>query len=195
MKKTLLFVVLLVVVAGAAAAGYFFYLRPQAQLTAYTTEGALPSAPDAEYTVALKLTDMGSLKSVITGTSSLIADIQPLLASKIPQNAAEGIVSSLNGLNTLLDTVSEMSILAAPRQSSHEVYISLLADGAEFSRVMAEMSSEFYTVEKWDAGIADSEGWSVKNPNGFAIYVLKRDGAERSQVLAAGAEEAISSMI
>ncbi|MDR1580836.1 MAG: hypothetical protein LBS35_10810, partial [Synergistaceae bacterium] len=191
MKKILLFIALLAVVGvGAAVAGYYFYLSPKARAS-YTSEAALPSVPDAEYTAAMKLTDMGSFKSIITGVSSLVSDFQPILDG----GTASNIRSLLDSLNALLDTVTEMSVLVTPGQLSPAVYVSLLVDGAAFSRIMAEMPNEFLAVEKWDSGIKGSEGWSIKNANGFALYVLKRDGAENSQVLAAGAEEAVSAMI
>jgi hypothetical protein len=183
-------------VAGAAAAGYFFYLAPQAQRKAYVAEEALPAATDADYTITLKLKDMGFLETVIDETSTMISEFWPTPDNASGPRGAADVVSTLNSLSALLGTVSEMSILVAPRQGAHTAYISLIADGTAFSSVMAELRPNvFYTLEKWDAGMADSEGWRVKNPNGFNMYILKRQGTENSQILAAATEQAISDMV
>jgi hypothetical protein len=196
MKKTLILIALLAA-AGAAAAGYFFYLAPRQPREAYTTEGALPSPePDADYTVALKLVDTSFIKSFIDVASSLLSGIQPMLDSEDQRDESADIASSLNSFKELINTVTEMSILATQQETSSAVYVSMLADGAAFSGVMNNLpASEFYVIDKWNAGIANSEGWSVKNPNGFAVYILKRQGAENSQILAAKTEQAISGMV
>ncbi|MDR1509709.1 MAG: hypothetical protein LBS53_08725 [Synergistaceae bacterium] len=197
MKKTLLLITLLAVI-GAAAAGYFFYLAPRTEQAYYVTEAALPAAPGADYTVVLKLTDTNFLKSLVTGISSLVSEFPTLPDGENRLNTSSNIVSTLNGFNALLDTVTEISILAEPQTPQGAVpsiYISMLADGTAFSRVMEDSPGGFFTVEKWDAGIANSEGWTIKNPSGSAMYLLKRPGAEKSQILAGGTEQAISSML
>ncbi|MDR1137579.1 MAG: hypothetical protein LBK91_04580 [Synergistaceae bacterium] len=191
MKKTTLYIILVAIV-GIAAAGYFFYSAPRTQPESYTTEAALPAAPDADYTVVLKLTDTSPLKSFITGVSSLISEYQ----TDLTRNISSDTVSALETIASLLDATAEISLLAASQSEEHVLYISLLADETAFNSVMAAPPSKFYTSDKWDSGIANSEGWTIKTPGDVVLlYVLKRPGGEKTQILAANTEQAISGMI
>jgi hypothetical protein len=186
MKKYLLFAA--VAAVAIAAAGYYFYAAPRAPEIPDATETALPAAPDADYTIVLKLTDMSSLRSFITGVDSLVSELQP--------DSALNFGQSLEVLDGMLDSITEMTIFAASKGEDNPVfYISLLADGEKFSSVMANQQNGFFLFEKWDSGISDSEGWTIKTPSEFTMYVLKRPGAEKSQILASVTQQDISDMI
>ncbi|MDR3076270.1 MAG: hypothetical protein LBU26_03125, partial [Synergistaceae bacterium] len=161
---------------------------------AESPEAALPAVPDADSTVAIKISDASSLASAASGLSKTIKEL-----SKLNPNAreAEGVISAMEFLAGFAGTAGELSLLVTPSEDPG-IYMAFLADGDAFDKFMSRPHGTFYAQYKFDEWSDGNEGkgWTFSASRGATpdLYIKKIPAGARSLVLIARHKEEIASM-
>ncbi|MDR0652373.1 MAG: DUF4339 domain-containing protein, partial [Synergistaceae bacterium] len=111
---------------GTAAAGYIFYLNPSFKNSVHVPEQALPSVNGAG-SIVLKVSDVGMLRSLVSGIESAISSFDPGIANEGPagENVLPRVKSSIEGFTRLFEAMDELSLLVAPSEDP-AVYASFI---------------------------------------------------------------------
>jgi uncharacterized coiled-coil protein SlyX len=156
------------------------------------TESALPAAPDAKSTIALKLSDTGALGGVVSDLSRTITT----LSSINPRmQGLEKLIPMVDMIKDFAAATQEMSMLIIPSPNP-DFYISFLADEDKFDEFISRPPNPYYNFEAWDTIFAPKEAWTfhVEGASKPLFYILKRQVGEKALVLLAKNEKAISEM-
>ncbi|MDR3166248.1 MAG: DUF4339 domain-containing protein [Synergistaceae bacterium] len=183
---------------GTAAAGYIFRLDLSfSGESAPMIEQALPAVQE-EDSIVLKVSDMGTLRSLVFGLESTISSLSPGAANKSPigENILPYARSSMGSLKDFLEAMDEMSILVVPSDDP-AVYVSFIGKGGALDIFVSRLGTSF-GVRAWDPNPHDKmTGWEISVPflENPVLYVLKRPYGKSDVVYAARTEEDVEAML
>ncbi|MDR1134052.1 MAG: hypothetical protein LBL05_07790, partial [Synergistaceae bacterium] len=181
---------------GITASGYVFYVNPYSKKSVPVTAQARPFAGDGA--VVLKVSDMGTLRSLAFGLEPAVPSLIPGNVSESPagENILSSVRPSMGSLKELFEAMDEISLLVVPSDDP-AVYASFVEQDGALDIFMSRLGTPF-TVSAWDSNPGGKmTGWKISLPllENPVLYVLKRPYGKRNIVYAASTEEGVGEML